>query len=78
MRAHWLTNIEVNSFEDNLTLSSDLMEPLRTAIDNSTETMGYITVDTTSREGELKGQGRLIITRGQLIGSYQVLLDMLH
>ncbi len=76
---YWLTNVEVNSFEGNLTLSSDLMEPLRnSAIDNSTETVGYITVDTTSYEGELKGQGRLIITRGQLIGSYQVLLDMLH
>ena len=76
---YWLTNVEVKPLEGNLTLSSDLTEPLRnSAIDNSTETVGHITVNTTSYEGELKGQGRLIITGGQLIGSYQVLLDMLH
>jgi len=38
---YWLINVEVNSFEGNLTLSSDLMEPLRnSAIDNSTEAGG--------------------------------------
>jgi hypothetical protein len=74
-----LTNVEVKPLKGNITLSSDLMEPLRnTAVDNSTETVGRITVNTTSYEGELKGQGKLIITGGQLIGSYQVLLDMLH
>lgn len=78
---YWLTNVEVKLAESNLTLSADLNEPLETktnATINSTEAVGRITVNTTSYEGERKGQGELIIAKGQLIGSYQVLLDMLH
>lgn len=76
---YWLTNVEVKPARNNITLSADLTEPLEnTAASNSTETVGRITVNTTSNEGERKGQGKLIIAKGQLIGSYQVLLDMQH
>ena len=76
---YWLTNVEVKPARSNLTLSADLTEPLENpAASNSTETVGRITVNTTSYEGERKGQGKLIIAKGQLIGSYQVLLDMKH
>jgi hypothetical protein len=76
---YWLTNVEVKLVQSNLTLSADLNEPLETAaMNNSTETVGRITINTTSYEGERKGQGKLIIAKGQLIGIYQVLLDMKH
>lgn len=76
---YWLTNVEVKLAESNLTLSADLNEPLESnATINSTEAVGRITVNTTSYEGERKGQGELIIAKGPLVGSYQVLLDMLH
>ena len=74
-----LTNVEVTLTRSNLTLNADLNEPLENlATSNSTEAVGRITVNTTSYEGELKSQGKLIIAKGQLIGSYRVLLDMLH
>lgn len=74
-----LSNVEMRFEDDNLTLSSDINGPSTSSdADNSTETSGRITVNTTSYEDELKGQGRLIITNGPLIGSYKVLLDMLH
>ena len=76
---YWLTNVDVTLARSNLTLSADLNEPLENlAASNSTETVGRITVNTTSYEGERKSQGKLIIAKGQLIGSYRVLLDMLH
>ena len=76
---YWLTNVEVKLARSNLTLSADLNEPLENpAVSNSTETVGRITVNTTSYEGERKSQGKMVIAKGQLIGSYQVLLDMLH
>ena len=76
---YWLTNVEVTLARSNLTLSADLNEPLENlAASNYTETVGRITVNTTSYEGERKSQGKLIIAKGQLIGSYRVLLDMLH
>jgi hypothetical protein len=76
---YWLTNVEVTLARSNLTLSADLNEPLENlAASNSTETVGRITVNTTSYEGERKSQGKLSIAKGQLIGSYRVLLDMLH
>ena len=76
---YWLTNIEVKLARSNLTLSADLTEPLENpAASNSTEIVGRITVNTTSYLGERKGQGNLIIAKGLLIGSYRVLLDMLH
>jgi len=74
-----LTNVEVTLARSNITLSADLNEPLEKPADsNSTETVGRIIVNTTSDEGELKGHGKLTIAKGQLIGSYQVLLDMQH
>ncbi|VVB64597.1 Uncharacterised protein [uncultured archaeon] len=76
---YWLTNVEVRLARSNFTLSADLNEPLENpAASNSTETVGRITVNTTGYEGERKSQGKLIIATGQLIGSYRVLLDMLH
>jgi hypothetical protein len=76
---YWLTNIEVKPALNNLTLGADLTMPLKDISEsNSTDTVGRITVNTTSHLGELKGQGKLIIDKGQLIGSYQVLLDMQH
>jgi len=76
---YWMTNVEVGLDRNNISLSAELNEPLgNLASINSTETAGRITINTTSNEGELKGQGSLIITKGQLIGNYQVLLDMLH
>lgn len=76
---YWLTNIEVKLARSNLTLNADLNEPLENhAASNSTDNVGRITVNTTSYESERKGQGKLVIFKGQLIGSYQVLLDMLH
>ena len=76
---YWLTNVKVKLARSNITLSADLNEPLENpAASNSTETVGRITVNIASKEGELKGQGKLIIAKGQLIGSYQVLLDMQH
>jgi len=76
---YWLTNIEVKPALNNLTLGADLTLPLENiSKSNSTETAGRIKVNTTSLQGELKGQGKLIIARGQLTGSYQVLLDMQH
>lgn len=76
---YWLTNVEVKLAESNLTLSADLNEPVETnGTINSAEAAGRIKVNTTSYEGERKGQGELIIAKGPLVGSYQVLLDMLH
>jgi hypothetical protein len=60
-------------------MSADLNEPPKNPTEiNSTEPAGRIAVNTTVYEGERKGQGRLVIARGQLVGDYQVLLDMLH
>lgn len=76
---YWMTNIEVGLDQNNISLKAELNEPLGNPDSvNSTEAAGRITVNTTGNEGELKGQGSLIITKGQLIGNYQVLLDMLH
>lgn len=76
---YWMTNVEVVLDRNNISLKAELNEPLGNLDSvNSTETAGRITVNTTGNEGELKGQGSLIITKGQLIGNYQVLLDMLH
>ena len=76
---YWLTNIEVKPALNNLTLGADLTMPMENISEsNSTDTVGRITVNTTSYLGELKGQGKLIIDKGQLIGSYHVLLDMQH
>ena len=76
---YWLTNVEVKLARSNLTLRADLNEPLENpAASNSTENVGRITVNTTSYEGERESQGKQIIAKGQLIGSYQVLLDMKH
>lgn len=54
---YWLTNVEVKLARSNLTLSADINEPLENpAANNSTETVGRITVNTTSYEGERKSQ----------------------
>lgn len=74
-----LSNVEVKFEDDNLTLSSDLNGPLASPSDDSSiQSAGHLAVNTTSYEMGLKGQGILVITSGQLIGSYKVLLDMLH
>jgi hypothetical protein len=74
-----LTNVEVKLVRSNITLSADLNEPLEDiSAGNSEEAAGRLSVNTTGNDGELKGQGKLIIAKGQLIGSYQVLLDMQH
>lgn len=76
---YWMTNVEVGLDQNNISLKAELNEPLGNPDSvNSAETAGRITVNTTGNEGELKGQGSLIITKGRLIGNYQVLLDMLH
>lgn len=76
---YWMTNVEVGLDQNNISLKAELNEPLGNPDSvNSTEAAGRITVNTTGKEGELKGQGSLIITKGRLIGNYQVLLDMLH
>ena len=76
---YWLTNVEVKLARSNLTLSADLNEHLENPADsNSTENVGRITVNTTSYEGERKSQGKMVVDKGQLTGSYQVLLDMKH
>lgn len=76
---YWMTNVEVWLDRNNISLKAELNEPLGNPDSiNSTQTAGRITVNTTANNGELKGQGSLIITKGQLIGNYQVLLDMLH
>jgi hypothetical protein len=74
-----LRNVEMKFEDDNLTLTSDLVVPSsNSAKDNSAEIAGNIEVRTASYEDGPKGQGRLIITKGPLIGTYRVLLDMLH
>jgi hypothetical protein len=76
---YWLTNIKVTSDEYNLTVSADIIKPEKdSAASNSTEVLGHITTITTIQEGEWKGQGELVIDRGQDVGSYQLLLNMLH
>ncbi|MGD0954586.1 MAG: hypothetical protein ABR985_19745 [Methanotrichaceae archaeon] len=76
---YWLTNIEVKTARSNITLGADLTEPLENpATSNSTDVVGRIAVNSTSYEGEQKGQGKLIIDKGELIGNYQVFLDMQH
>lgn len=78
-RTYWLTNVEVTLAQSNLTLNADLNEHLENPADgNSTENVGRITVNTTSYEDERKSQGKMVVYKGPLTGSYQVLLDMLH
>lgn len=63
---YWLTNIEVKPARSNITLSADLTEPLENpAASNSTDVVGRITVNSTSYEGEQKGQGKMVIAKGQ-------------
>jgi hypothetical protein len=72
-----LDDIELTLMENNLTLKAEISEPHHGAtLGDAQKVVGNITVNTTSHEGAMKGQGELTIAAGLHIGSYQVFLDM--
>jgi hypothetical protein len=74
---YWLINIKVEAEADNLTLDADIAD-IQESLPHEimAKAVGHVTVNTTSYEGGMNGQGKLIMIAGPRIGHYQILLDM--